>query len=196
MGPGVPSLSVFLLESLDPIPDCFLFVGPWVPSLAVFLSSRPFCTCFIKPTTHSVGVSSSLLVNLPLTHWLTASVCLAPHRPLRSGLCFVLQAHAAEHFTCIAVSPRFRVSLLATLLSLVGRWLRRQPSRSPASPVLDACFLSFAPILGFGSSILPRSFASSRLTAIFWSSSSTSCHFRAASCATSRLLCCSSSILW
>ena len=26
-----------------------------------------------KPTTHSLGVSSSLLVNLPLTHWLTAS---------------------------------------------------------------------------------------------------------------------------
>ena len=46
---------------------------PRVPSLAVFLSSRPFGTCFIKPTTHSLGVSSSLLVNLPLTHWLTAS---------------------------------------------------------------------------------------------------------------------------
>ena len=171
-------------------------MGPGVPSLAVFLPSRPLGTCFIKPTTHSLGVSSSLLVNLPLTHWLTASVCLALHRRPRSGLCFVLQAHAAEYFSCIAVSPRFRVSLHATLLSLVVRWLHRQPSRSPASPVLDACFLSFAPILGVGSSILPRSFASSRLTAIFWSSSSTSCHFLAASCATSRLVCCSSSILW
>ena len=48
------------------------FVGPWVPSLAVFFF-RPFGTCFIKPTTHSLCVSSSLLVNLPLTHWLTAS---------------------------------------------------------------------------------------------------------------------------
>ena len=83
----------------------------------------------------------------------TFSVCLAPHRRLRSGLCFVLKAHTAEYFSCVAVSPRFRVSLHATLLSLVVRWLRRQPSRSPASPVLDACFLSFEPIPGFGSSI-------------------------------------------
>ena len=128
-------------------------MGPGVPSLAVFLPSRPFGTRFIKPTTHSLGVSSSLLVNLPLAHWLTASVCRAPHRRLRSGLCFVLQAHAAEYFSCIAVSPRLRVSLHATLLYLVVRWLRCQPSRSPASPVLDACFLYFAPILGFGSSI-------------------------------------------
>ena len=42
----------------------------------------------------------------------------------------------------------------------------------------------------------PRSLASSRLTATFWSSSSPSHHFRAASCATSRLVCSSSSILW
>ena len=82
---------------------CSFFHGSWVPSLAVFLPSRPFGTCFIKPTTHSLGVSSSLLVNLPLTHWLTASVCLAPHRRLRSGLCFVLQTHAAEYFSgCVA----------------------------------------------------------------------------------------------
>ena len=108
------------------------------------------------------------------------SVCLAPRRLLRSGLCFVLQAHAAGCFSCVAVSPRFRVSLHATLLSLVVRWLRRQPSRSPPSPILDAGFFSFAPILGFGSSILPRSFASSRLTTIFSPSSSTSCYVRAA----------------
>ena len=111
------------------------------------------------------------------------SACLAPRRRLRSG-------------SCIALSPRFRVSLHATLLSLVVRWLRRQPSRSPPLPARDAGFFSFAPILVFGSSILPRSFASSRLTTIFSSSSSTSCYFRAASCATSRLVCSSSSILW
>ena len=40
----------------------------------------------------------------------------------------------------------------------------------------------------------PRSLASSRLTATFWSSSSPSRHFRAASCATSRLVFFSSSI--
>ena len=39
---------------------------------------------------------------------------------------------------------------------------------------------------------LPRSFASSRFTTILWSSSSTSRHFRAAPCATSRLFCSSS----
>ena len=163
----------------------FFFLGPSVPSIG---------TCFIKPTTRSMGV----LLGESSAHLLadSFSACLAPRRRLRSGLCFVLQAHAAEYFSCIAVTPRFRVSLHTTLLSLVVRWLRRQPSRSPASPILDAYFLSFAPILGFGSSILPRSFASSRLTAIFWSSSSTSCHFRAASCATCRLVCSSSSILW
>ena len=42
----------------------------------------------------------------------------------------------------------------------------------------------------------PRSLASSRLTATFWSSSSPSRHFRAASCAISRVVCSSSSILW
>ena len=78
----------------------------------------------------------------------TASIAAIGSLGLR---CFVLQARVAECFSCIAVSRRFRVSLHATLLSLVVRWLRRQPSRSPASPVLDACFLSFAPILGFGS---------------------------------------------
>ena len=73
-------------------------------------------------------------MNLPLTLADSFSVCLAPRRLLRSGLCFVLQAHAAGCFSCVAVSPRFRVSLHATLLSLVVRWLRRQPSRSPPSP--------------------------------------------------------------
>ena len=118
----------FFHGSWSPIPGCFS--SSWV------LGSRPWlffflhvhcCTCFIKPTTRSLGVLSSLLVNLPLTHWLTASVCLATHRRLRSGLCFVLQAHAAEYFSCIAVSPRFRVSLHATLLFLRG-WLAASPA--------------------------------------------------------------------
>ena len=185
MDPGVPSLAVFLhLGSLGPVPGCFsFFTSIWHVFHHTYYS---LLGCFIVAS----GESSAH----PLAD--SFSACLAPRRRLRSGLCFVLQARAAEYFSYIAVSPRFRVSLHATLLSLVVRGLRRQPSRSPASPVLDACSLSFAPILGFGSSILPRSFASSRLTAIFWSSSSTSCHFRAASCATSRLVCSSSSILW
>ena len=174
----------FFHWSWGPIPGCFSSIASiwhvFPPSYYSLL------VCFIVPSGES---SAHSLAN-------SFSACLAPRRQMRSGLCFVLQARAAEYFSCIAVTPRSRVSLRATLLSLVVRWLRRQPSRSPASPVLDACFLSFAPILGFGSSILPRSFASSRLTATFWSSSSTSCHFRAASCATSRLVCSSSSILW
>ena len=174
----------FFHGSWGPIPGCFSsFTSIWHVFHQTYYS---LLVCFIvasgESSAHSLADSFS--------------ACLAPRRRLRLGLCFVLQAHAAEYFSCIAVTPRFRVSLHATLLSLVVRWLRRQPSRSPASPVLDACFLCFAPILGFGSSILPRSFASSQLTAIFWSSSSTSRHFRAASCATSRLVCSSTSILW
>ena len=185
MGSGVPSLAVFLLlGSLGPVPGCFtFFTSIW----HVFHQTHnSLLGCFIVASGES---SAHLLAD-------SFSACFAPCRPLRSGLCFVLQAHGTEYFSCIAVSPRLRVSLHATLLSLVVRWLRRQPSRSSASPVLDACFLSFATILGFGSSILPRSFASSRLTAIVWSSSSTSCHSRAASCATSRLVSSSSSTLW
>ena len=67
MGPGVPSLAVFL-------------TGARVPSLVVFLSSRPFGTCFIKPSAHPLADSLS-------------------------GLCFVLQARAAECFFCLAESP-------------------------------------------------------------------------------------------
>ena len=70
------------------------------------------------------------------------------------------------------------VSVSGTLRHCVVRWTNQfsnysvtlspnyRPPRSPASPVLDACFLSFVRILGFGSSILPGSFASSRLIAI------------------------------
>ena len=134
----------FFHGSWGPIPGCFSsFTSIWYVFHQTYYS---LLVCFIvasgESSAHSLADSFS--------------ACLAPRRRLRSCLCFVLQAHAAEHFSCIAVSPRFRVSLHGTLLSLVVRWLRRQPSRSPASPVLDACFLSFAPTLGFGSSILPR----------------------------------------
>ena len=54
---------------------CSFFHGSWGPVPGCSSSSsRPFGTCFIKPTTHSLCVSSSLLVNLPLTPWLTASL--------------------------------------------------------------------------------------------------------------------------
>ena len=52
-------------------------MGPGVPSVAVFsFSSCPFGTCFIKPSAHSLGVSSSLLVLTSLAD--SFSVCLAP----------------------------------------------------------------------------------------------------------------------
>ena len=56
------------------------FTGARVPSLVVFLSSRPCGTCFIKPSAHHLADSLS-------------------------GLCFVLQARAAECFFCLAESP-------------------------------------------------------------------------------------------
>ena len=174
----------------------FFILRSWVPSLAIFSLFTSIWHVF-NETYYSLLECFIVASGEPSAHLLadSFSACLAPRRRLRSGLCFVLQAHAAEYLSYIAVSPRFRVSLHATLLSFVIRWLRHQPSRSLPSLVRDACFLSLAPILGFNSSILPRSFASSRWTSIFWSSSSTSCHFRAASCATSRLVCSSSSIL-
>ena len=67
-----------------------------------------------------------------------------------------------------------------------------------------SCFVFLAHVADFFSCtsllsqflVSTRSLASSRLTATFWSSSSPSRHCRAASCATSRLVCSSSSILW
>ena len=38
---------------------CSFFMGLWVPTLAVLLSSRPFGTCFIQHSAHSLDVSSS-----------------------------------------------------------------------------------------------------------------------------------------
>ena len=171
MGPGVPSLAVFSSWVLGSRPWLFFFLH--VHLSRVYQTYYSPLECFIvasgEPSAHPLADSFS--------------ACLAPRRRQRSGFCFVLQEHAAEYFSCIAASP--------TRLSLVEHWLRRQPS-----PARDAGFFSFAPILGFDSSILPRSFASSRLNTIFTSSSSTSCYFRAASCGTSRLVCSSSSILW
>ena len=62
----------------------------------------------------------------------------------------------------------------------------------------------FLPSSGYFSVLPPRvadvfffcALASSGLTATFWSSTSSSRHSRAASCATCRLFCSSSSILW
>ena len=174
----------FFHGSLGPVPGCFsFFTSIWHVFPQTYYS---LLGCFI--------VASGELSAHPLAD--SFSVCLAP-----VAGCDRVSVPCSKHallnaFSCIAVSPRFRVSLHAILLSFVVRWLRRKPSLSPPSPVPDACFLSFVPILGFGSSILPRSFASSRLTVSFWSSSSTSCYFLAAPCATSRLVCSSSSILW
>ena len=101
----------------------------------------------------------------------------------------------------LAVFPHvhlFRVLLLTSRMtaSLVPFLRRRLRSGS--------CFVFLAHVADFFSctsllsqcSVSTRSLASSRLTATFWSSSSPSRHFRAASCATSRLVCSSSSILW
>ena len=74
------------------------FMGPEVPSLAVFFTSiwhvfhQTFCH---PPAGWPARVSSSLLVNLRLP---------CPRRRLRLGLCFVLQARAAECLSCIAAS--------------------------------------------------------------------------------------------
>ena len=125
MGPWVPSLAVFVLGYLGPVPGCFLRV-------------------------HLFRV-------LLLTSWLTAS--LTP----------VLRSPAAIGFMFRAPGTRCRLLLL---------------------------HFSFEPILGFDSRASPALAGFFSPTATFWSSSSPSRHFRAASCATSRLVCSSSSILW
>ena len=145
------------------------FVGPGVPIPGCFSSLHvDLARVSSNSTTHPLGVSSSLLVKLPLTPWLF-SVCLAHHRRLRSGLCFVHQAHAAECFSCIADEPS--VSRLTSRDSAFPRGiagcvaslhalLRRQF-------VVPVSYLSRR-FLVSATSILPRSFASPRLTAIFW----------------------------
>ena len=117
-------------------PWLFSFTGPGVPSLAVFSRSLgPFPGCFSFFT----------------------SIWHVFHQPFCSilGWELLFQARVAECFSCIAANPRFRVSRHATLLFLVVRWLRHQPSLSPPSPLLDACFFSFALILRFGSHMSP-----------------------------------------
>ena len=117
----------------------FFFMGPWVPSLADWhVFHQTYCSplgCFIvasgEPSAHPLAGSFS--------------VCLAP---VAGG--DRVSVSCSQHVLLIA---SLRVSLHATQLSLVVRWLRRQPSRSPPSPVLDASFFSFVPIRGFGSSI-------------------------------------------
>ena len=85
---------------------------------------------------------------------------------------------------------------LAVFFTVPGCFLSsRPPDPCSSAHLLADCFsdllspVSFEPTLDFDS------LASSRLTATFWSLS-TSCYFRAAPCATSRLVCSSSSILW
>ena len=38
-------------------------MGSWVPSLDVSLSSRPFGTCFIQPTIHTLGLKACVVLN-------------------------------------------------------------------------------------------------------------------------------------
>ena len=99
MGPGVPSLAVF-------------FTGARVPSLDVFLSSRPFGTCFIKP-------SADLLADS------------------LSGLCFVLQARAAEYFFCLAESPSV-LTPTAVFATRHTPWYRRDAFLASPSASLRA----------------------------------------------------------
>ena len=114
------------MGSWGPIPGCFV------------LSSRPFGTCFIKPSTRLLADSFSCCLVLGFGSHVTRLIC-----------------------------------------SLVVRWLR------PPSLALDVWFFFHADSWFRLARVLSRSFVSSRLTANFWSSSSTSCFFRAALGATS-----------
>ena len=106
--PWVPSLAVFLSwvlgshpwqfffhGSLGPIPGCFSFMGPSVPSLDVFLSSRPFGTCFIKPSTRFLADSFSCCLVLGFASHVTrlcfsswSAGCVLRRRLLMSGSSF------------------------------------------------------------------------------------------------------------
>ena len=64
---------LFLSWVLGSHPWLFLFFsGPWIPSLAVFFFTSIWHV-FHQTYDSLLGCSSSLLVNLPLTHWQTAS---------------------------------------------------------------------------------------------------------------------------
>ena len=99
---------------------------------------------------------------------------------------------------CFPQVHLFRVLLLTSWMTASLTSFLRRRLRS------GSCFVFLAHVADFfsctsllGQFLVSRSLlASSRLTATFWSSSSPSRNFRAASCATSRLVCSSSSILW
>ena len=59
-GSRVPSLAVLFTGSRVPS-LAVLFTGSRVPSLAVSLSSRPFGSCFIQPTIHSLGLKDCVV---------------------------------------------------------------------------------------------------------------------------------------
>ena len=131
-------------------------------------------------------VSSLAVFSLSFTSVNSVFFCLhLTRRRLRSGRFLVLPARAAYFFFSLFPVPLSPLIGCDFLVTFPCSWHALQTSSS-----------SFAPILGFGSCASPRSLASSGLTATFWSSSSPSRHFRAASCSTSRLFCSSNSILW
>ena len=126
----------FFHGSWGPIPGCFssswvLGSRPWL----FFVSTRPFGTCFIKPTTRSLCVSPSLLVNLPLTHWLTASplalllvaacdrvsVSCFKHTLLNTSLALIALGFAS-HFTRLCFSS-CSAGCVASLHALLRRQL-------------------------------------------------------------------------
>ena len=55
------ALLFFVHGFSGPGPWLFCSMGSRVPSLAVSLSSRPFGTCFIQPTTHPLGLKASVV---------------------------------------------------------------------------------------------------------------------------------------
>ena len=57
------ALLFFVHGFSGPGPWLFCFTGSRVPSLAVSLSSRPFFSCFIQPTIHTLGLKTSCVHN-------------------------------------------------------------------------------------------------------------------------------------
>ena len=91
-----------------------------------------------------------------------AMAVLLSSRPFDTRSSNLLLAPLAGSFSCVAASPWFRVSRHATLLFLVVRWL------CPPSRALDMPVSSLSRRLSVSARArLPRSFASSRLTASF-----------------------------
>ena len=119
----------------------FSFMGTLVPSLVVLLSSRPFGTCFIKPSGHLLAGSTCFIVAswtaslsaLPLSTTATGSLSRAPSTRCRMLL---LRCCGPSVLKPTAV---FDELLLVTVL-LTPRatshplWHRHHSSSLPASP--------------------------------------------------------------